>query len=107
MNMQALMKQAQAMQRDITNIKNEIDSSVFEGKSSLVSVQVKGTKEIIKVSIDEGAKDLVVDDLSMLEDMVVLALNDAFSKVDKVTEEKMGKYSSMMPGLMQYVSEIY
>lgn len=100
MNMQALMKQAQAMQRDITNIKNEIDSSVFEGKSSLVTVQVKGTKEIIKVSIDEGAKDLVVDDLSMLEDMVVLALNDAFSKVDKVTEEKMGKYSSMMPGLM-------
>ena len=100
MNMQALMKQAQAMQRDITNIKNEIDSSVFEGKSSLVTVQVKGTKEIIKVSIDEGAKDLVVDDLSMLEDMVVLALNDAFSKVDKTTEEKMGKYSSMMPGLM-------
>ena len=100
MNMQALMKQAQAMQRDITNIKNEIDSSVFEGKRSLVSVQVKGTKEIVKVSIDEGAKDLVVDDLSMLEDMVVLALNDAFSKVDKVTEEKMGKYSSMMPGLM-------
>ena len=100
MNMQALMKQAQAMQRDITKIKNEIDSSVFEGKSSLVSVQVKGTKEIVKVSIDEGAKDLVVDDLSMLEDMVVLALNDAFSKVDKVTEEKMGKYSSMMPGLM-------
>ena len=88
MNMQALMKQAQAMQRDITNIKNEIDSSVFEGKSSLVSVQVKGTKEIVKVSIDEGAKDLVVDDLSMLEDMIVLALNDAFSKVDKVTEEK-------------------
>lgn len=107
MNMQALMKQAQAMQRDITNIKNEIDSSVFEGKSSLVTVQVKGTKEIVKVSIDEGAKDLVVDDLSMLEDMVVLALNDAFSKVDKVTEEKMGKYSSMMPGLMQYVSEIH
>ena len=107
MNMQALMKQAQAMQRDITNIKNEIDSSVFEGRSSLVTVQVKGTKEIVKVSIDEGAKDLVVDDLSMLEDMVVLALNDAFSKVDKVTEEKMGKYSSMMPGLMQYVSKIY
>ena len=100
MNMQALMKQAQAMQRDITNIKNEIYSSDFEGQSSLVSVQVKGTKEIVKVSIDEGAKDLVVDDLSMLEDMVVLALNDAFSKVDKVTEEKMGKYSSMMPGLM-------
>lgn len=100
MNMQALMKQAQAMQRDITKIKNEIDSSIFEGKSSLVSVQVKGTKEIVKVSIDENAKDLISDDLSMLEDMIVLALNDAFSKVDKSTEEKMGKYSNMMPGLM-------
>ena len=100
MNMQALMKQAQAMQRDITKIKNDIDSTIFEGKSSLVSVEVKGTKEVVKVSIDNGANDLISDDISMLEDMIVLALNDAFSKVDKTTEEKMGKYSSMMPGLM-------
>ena len=100
MNMQALMKQAQAMQRDITKIKNDIDSTIFEGKSSLVSVEVKGTKEVVKVSIDNGAKELISEDISMLEDMIVLALNDAFSKVDKTTEEKMGKYSSMMPGLM-------
>ena len=100
MNMQALMKQAQAMQRDITKIKNDIDSTIFEGKSSLVSVEVKGTKEVVMVSIDNGAKDLISDDISMLEDMIVLAFNDAFSKVDKTTEEKMGKYSSMMPGLM-------
>ncbi len=100
MNMQALMKQAQAMQRDITKIKNEIDSSVFEGKSSLVTVEVKGTKEVVSVKIDESARDLISDDISMLEDMIVLACNDAFSKVDKVTSEKMGKYSSMMPGLM-------
>ena len=99
MNMQALMKQAQAMQRDITNAKNEIDNSVFEGKSSLVTVSVKGSKEIVDVSILEDAKDLIVDDMSMLEDMIVLAINDAFSKVDKATEEKMGKYSNMMPGL--------
>ena len=100
MNMQALMKQAQAMQKDITNIKNEIDSSVFEGKSSLVKVEVMGTKEIKSVKIDSDAKDLISDDISMLEDMIVLALNDAFSKVDKELSNKMGKYSSMMPGLM-------
>lgn len=99
MNMQALMKQAQAMQRDITNAKNEIDNSVFEGKSSLVTVSVKGSKEIVDVSILEDAKNLIADDMSMLEDMIVLAINDAFSKVDKATEEKMGKYSNMMPGL--------
>lgn len=99
MNMQALMKQAQVMQRDITNAKNEIDNSVFEGKSALVTVSVKGSKEIVDVSILEDAKDLIADDMSMLEDMIVLAINDAFSKVDKATEEKMGKYSNMMPGL--------
>lgn len=100
MNMQALMKQAQAMQKEITGIKSEIDNSIFEGSSSLVSVKVKGTKEIVEVKFLDGAKDLANDDISMLEDMVVLALNDAFSKVDKTTEQRMGKYSSMMNGLM-------
>ena len=100
MNMQALMKQAQAMQKEITGIKGEIDNSVFEGKSSLVSVKVKGTKEIIEVKFLDGAKELANDDISMLEDMIVLALNDAFAKVDRTTEQKMGKYSSMMNGLM-------
>lgn len=100
MNMQALMKQAQAMQKEITGIKNDIDNSVFEGSSSLVSVKVKGTKEVLEVKFLDGAKDLANDDISMLEDMVVLALNDAFAKVDKTTEQKMGKYSSMMNGLM-------
>ena len=100
MNMQALMKQAQAMQRDINKIKDELDNSVFEGKSSLVTVSVKGSKEIVGISISEEAKDLISDDVSLLEDMIVLALNDAFGKVDKKTEEKMGKYSSMMPGFM-------
>ena len=100
MNMQALMKQAQAMQKDITNIKNELDGTVFEGNSSLVKVSVKGNKEVVNVTILDEAKDLIGDDISMLEDMIVVAFNDAFSKIDKKTEEKMGKYSSMMPGLM-------
>lgn len=100
MNMQALMKQAQAMQKEITGIKSEIDNAVFEGKSSLVSVKVKGTKEIVEIKFLDGAKELANDDISMLEDMIVLALNDAFSKVDSTTEQKMGKYSSMMNGMM-------
>ena len=100
MNMQALMKQAQNMQKDINNIKNELDNTVFEGKSSLVTVQVMGNKTIKLIKISDDAKDLVSDDLSMLEDMILVAINDAFSKVDQKTEEKMGKYSSMMPGLM-------
>ena len=97
--MQALMKQAQAMQKEITNIKKEIDNSELEGSSSLVNVVVNGKKEVLSVKISSDAFDLK-DDISMLEDMVVLALNNAFDKVDKTTNEKMGKYSNMMSGLM-------
>lgn len=100
MNMQALMKQAQAMQRDITKTKEEIDNMEFTAESSFVSVVVNGKKEVLKVSISETAKEVVADDISMLEDMIMIAVNDAFKKVDKTTQEKMGKYSSMMNGLM-------
>lgn len=100
MNMQALMKQAQNMQRDINNLKNEIDNTVFEGKSSLVIVEAMGDKSIKSVKISNEAKELVNEDLAMLEDMILVALNDAFAKIDKTTEEKMGKYSNMLPGMM-------
>ena len=100
MNMQALMKQAQNMQKEINGIKNELDNTEFEGKSSLVTVFVMGDKSIKSVKISDDAKELVNEDLSMLEDMILVALNDAFTKIDKTTEEKMGKYSNMMQGLM-------
>ncbi len=97
MNIQALMKQAQQMQKDIEKTKNEIDNMEFEGKSSLVTVKVNGKKEILEVKIEDD--DSIKEDLSMLEDMIMLATNEANNKVDKATEEKMGKYSNMMPGL--------
>lgn len=95
MNIQALMKQAQSLQKDMMKTKKEIDNMVFVGESSFVKVEVKGTKEVVKVTISEKIE---ADDIEMLEDMIVVALNNAFSKVDKTTEEKMGKYSNMMPG---------
>lgn len=95
MNIQALMKQAQSLQKDMMKAKDEIDNMTFEGESSFVKVEVKGTKEVVKVSIEEEISN---DDKEMLEDMLVIALNQAFSKVDKETEKKMGKFSNMMPG---------
>ena len=95
MNIQALMKQAQTLQKDMMKAKEEIDNMVFIGESSFVKVEVKGTKEVIKITIDE---DISNDDKEIIEDMLVIALNQAFSQVDKMTEQKMGKFSSMMPG---------
>ena len=51
MNMQAMLKQAQALQKDMLKIKDEIDSTEFVGESSLVKVTLKGTKEAVKVEI--------------------------------------------------------
>ena len=95
MNIQALMKQAQSLQKDMMKAKNEIDNMIFTGTSSFVSVTVKGTKEVVKITINND--NLTGDDKEMIEDMLVVALNDAFKQIDNVTEQKMGKFSSMMP----------
>ena len=96
MNIQALMKQAQSLQKDMLKAKEEIDNMEFTGTSSFVNVVVKGDKTVKKININND--DLSNDDKDILEDMIVVALNDAFKQIDKVTEQKMGKFSSMMPG---------
>lgn len=98
MNMQALMKQAQKLQKDMMKGKEEIDNTEFIGESSLVKITMKGTKEVTKVEINSD-DTLEKDDIEMLEDMVMVAVNEAISKIDKMTEEKMGKYGNSMPGL--------
>lgn len=97
MNIQAMMKQAQKMQKDMLVAKEEIDKLIFEGKSSFVTVQVNGKKELVNISIDSDSIDK--DDLEMLQDMIVVAVNEAMKKVDAETENKMGKFTQGMPGL--------
>ena len=97
MNMQALMKQAQNLQKDMMKTKEEIDKKEFTSESALVKVTIMGTKEVKKIEISKES-DLSVDDLEMLEDMLLVAINDAMKKIDDETEQKMGKFSSMLPG---------
>ncbi len=97
MNIQAMMKQAQKLQKDMMKVKEKIDSTEFVGESSLVKVTIKGTKEVVKVEIDKS-NSLDADDLEMLEDMIMVALNEANKKVDEMTENKMGKFGNI-PGM--------
>lgn len=99
MNIQAIMKQAQAMQKDITKAKNEIDAMTFVGEQSLVSVTLNGDKTVKKVKIKIDS-ELGKDDIELLEDMIVVATNDAIKQIDEITEKKLGKYSNAMSGLM-------
>ena len=94
--MQAIMKQAQNMQKDMMKIKNEIDNMEFVGESSLVTVKVNGKKELLEVNINSDT--LENDDIEILQDMLVVAVNQANKKVDDITEQKMSKYGSI-PGL--------
>ena len=96
MNMQAMLKQAQALQKDMMKAKEEIDNTEFTGESSFVKVTLKGTKEVIKVEIN--AESLDSDDIEALQDMILVAINDANKKIDDLTEKKMGKFSSI-PGM--------
>jgi DNA-binding YbaB/EbfC family protein len=98
MNIQAMMRQAQNLQKEMMKAKDEIDATEFVGESSLVKVTVKGTKEVVKVEIDKS-NSLDSDDLEMLEDMIQVAVNDANKKVDEMTEKKMGKFGNSIPGL--------
>ena len=93
MNMQQIMQQAQRMQRDITKKKEEIDAMEFTGKSEWVEIVFNGKREIKSFKILKDEID--VDDKEMLEDMIMLAIKDAFSKIDKESESKLGSYASM------------
>ena len=98
MNMQAILKQAQSLQKDMLKEQEKINSTIFEGESSLVKVKVNGKKELLEVIIDKSG-NMDADDLEALQDMILLAVNDAMKKVDKMTNEKMGKFANGMPGL--------
>jgi len=98
MNIQAMMKQAQQLQKKMLEEKKAIDSKSFEGNSSLVKVIMTGDYVVTDVKFDLN-DDFNLEDVEMLQDMVMLAVNDAINKVKRETEEKMGKYTQGIPGL--------
>ena len=99
MNIQNLMREAQKMQKNLQKTQEELAATVYDGESSLVKVVLNGNKEVqsVKISIED---DFSKDDVEMLEDMIMLAFNDAAKKVDLDKEKKLGKYGQGLSGLM-------
>lgn len=97
MNMQAMLKQAQTMQKQMMNTQEEINKMKFIGKSSLVTIEMLGDRTVNSCCIK--SEMLEKDDIEMVQDMIVLATNDALSQINKITEEKMGVYTKGIPGL--------
>lgn len=99
MNIQAMMKQAQKMQKDMLKEKDAIDQMTFTETYSSVTVSVNGKKEITKIEISKEL-ELDKDDIEMLEDMILVAINNAMKKVDQEIEKRLGKYGQGLSGLM-------
>ncbi|SHE76111.1 YbaB/EbfC family nucleoid-associated protein [Clostridium fallax] len=101
-NMNNLMKQAQKLQKQMEDMQKELESAEFEASvgGGAVTVKVTGKKEITAINIKPEVVD--PDDVEMLEDLVLSAVNEALRKADEETSSKMGKLTGgmgMPPGL--------
>lgn len=99
MNMQRILQEAQKMQAQIQKEQKELEGTIYEGNSSIVSVKMNGKYQVVevKVNLDEA---IDVSDKEMLEDMILLAVNDATKKIAQDKEKKMGKFGQGLAGLM-------
>ncbi len=89
-----LMKQAQQMQKNMQQAQAELAMVDVEGQaaSGMVKVTISCAHEVRRVALDDG----VMSDKEMLEDLIVLALNDAMKKVAATTEQRMSGFSAGM-----------
>ena len=95
-NMNNLMKQAQKLQKQMEDMQKEIETKEFEASvgGGAVVVKVNGKKEVSAINIKPEVVD--PDDVEMLEDLVLTAVNEAMKKADEETSSKMGKLTGGM-----------
>ncbi|KRL04867.1 DNA-binding protein, YbaB EbfC family [Liquorilactobacillus oeni DSM 19972] len=97
-NMQGMMKQMQKMQKNMKKDQEELEKEEFTGKAADEAVVVKftGKKKMTHIQIKPEAVD--PDDVDMLQDLVIMAVNDAMDQINNETQRKMGKYTQNIPG---------
>jgi hypothetical protein len=100
-NFSELMKQAQRMQRDMGKIQEELKERYVEASAGddAVKVVVSGAHELVKIEISKEAVD--PSDLSLLEDLVLAAVNAGLKKAEELRHSEMAKVTGGMslPGM--------
>jgi DNA-binding YbaB/EbfC family protein len=94
-----LMRQVQKMQKDMLKLQEELGEKTVESSvgGGAISVVANGNKEILKIDIKPEVVD--PDDIEMLQDLIMAAVNEALKKVEELTENEMGKLQGGLPGL--------
>lgn len=97
-NMNQLMKQAQKMQKQLSDQAREFETKEFSASAGggAVSVTVSGKREIVNVKISPDAMD--PDDVEILQDMIVAATNEALRQMEDANQAIMGKLTGGLPG---------
>ena len=98
-NMNNLMKQAQRMQKKMEEKTKELEEKEWEASvgGGAVTVKVSGKKEVTGVIIKEEVVD--PDDVEMLQDLIMAAVNEAFRKMNEETEFVLGEITGGLGGL--------
>ena len=98
-DLNALMKQAQKLQSEVTKVQEELAKLECDGAAGggLVTATVNGQFEVVRVKIDKSVVD--PNDIGMLEDLVTAAINAAAAKVRETSKEKMSSVMGGMGGL--------
>ena len=94
-NMQSLMKQAQQMQQKLQEAQQQIEEMEIVGAASggLIEVTVNGKKSVLSVRVKPEACD--PDDVEMLEDLILAAINDAYAKAQAEEDRLMAPFAAM------------
>lgn len=100
-NMNNMMKQVQKMQKDMQEAQSKIEEQAFEasaGGGAILAV-VNGKKEVLRIELKPEIVD--PDDIEMLQDLIIVAINDALKSAEETMTSAMGKFTGGMnlPGL--------
>ena len=100
-NMQQLARQAQKLQQQMTEKQAELEAREFEASAGggMVMAKVTGNKQLVALEIKPEAVD--PEDVELLQDMIVAAVNEAIRQADETVEREMGKLTGGLgiPGL--------
>ena len=87
------MMKLRKMQKQMMEAQEKLEQTVFTGTAGggVVTAEVKGNHEVVAIHIDQDA----MDDKEMVEDMIVLAINDAGKKIDAESNKLLGGFGGM------------
>lgn len=90
-NMQQLARQAQKLQQQMAKMQEDLEAREYEASAGggMVNVKVSGKKEVLSIEIKPEAVD--PDDVEMLQDMVMAAVNEVLRQVEETSSQEMGK----------------